>query len=570
MLNIPNEIKSLFLDDSILKNIRIHFPNGEHEDITNYNLEEESFSFTESVCSEDTLKFGLCESAVVQFVTKGIGNIKGMEIQCQIEIDISSLKSEFINEYGQTSSDVPFPFYPVTLGYFTVKSCPKDSIADTESRSIKAYDKLSSQALDYDKTEQLNKYFASDPVCVPRTVYTLERLMLQDFNINHERTMVPVEFKHSLGDSTSSYTGNLVSVNGEKTTFEVRTRTYKFQNIDSDEIYDAVFSNVGMFIQLQSLLKYYKDKYSFTMGSDDYWWLSHGLQIELTDGNSNTVVFNEVYDDEGYLSAAIIKILGYGNISEMKFSIVSYINLHFYEDEMDEEGRDVQQSIDSETVDALIDSITLESLTLYDIERKSIPSVLSFCTLRNVLNAVYEINGTFASINRMTGMLEERSIGGFGLYPSETLYPGDLYPGESSDVLSGGLYTHAVYDDGAIEPYGKIIAHYKTTDKKGNTVDAVYEYKFREDGTTYNLNSNWILQNCIFSEEEVANLCEYMAENIRHITYTPCEVATKGLPWIEAGDTLEILTKKGGFESFVLRRTLSGIQGLIDDIESRG
>ena len=72
------------------------------------------------------------------------------------------------------------------------------------------------------------------------------------------------------------------------------------------------------------------------------------------------------------------------------------------------------------------------------------------------------------------------------------------------------------------------------------------------------------------TEEEVAALCEYMAEKISHIKYTPCSVTAKGLPWIEAGDTIDVLTKKGGFESIILRRTLSGIQGLVDDIEAKG
>mgnify|MGYP006988388335 CR=1 FL=1 len=91
-------------------------------------------------------------------------------------------------------------------------------------------------------------------------------------------------------------------------------------------------------------------------------------------------------------------------------------------------------------------------------------------------------------------MLEERNIAEYGLYPSETLYPsGDLYPQSASSILPKGRYSHATHDDEAVKPYGKIIAHYKTTDAEGHTIDAVYEHSFRE-GITYNLNSNRILQ----------------------------------------------------------------------------
>ena len=565
MLNIPDEIKRLFLDDSILKNIRISFPNGEHRDITAYDLEEESFSFTESLCSQGRLKFGLSEAAVVQFMTKGVGNIKDMEIQCQVEIDISSLDDEFISEYGHTSDDMPFPFYPVTLGFFTVKSCPKESVADTESRNVKAYDRLVSQSLDYDKTDQLNNFFKSNPVCVPQTVYTLERMMLQDFNINHERTMVPVEESEKAGVITAeTYNPTITSANGQKTTgSEVCIHYFTFGNLDNAEIYDVFFTNLAKFTWVHDNLKFYQEEHDFKVGSNDYWWLDHGLQIEIEDCNGNTLVFTEkdAVND-------IISILGYGNIAELHFKYVYSYNVGFY-DEFGE-WQQWEAHIHSADEELLSSYITIKKLELYDIEKKAIPPVLTFCTLRNVLNAVYEINGTFANISRQSGMLEERGIGGFGLFPSETLYPSvGLYPQSASSILPIGRYSHARHDDNDVKPYGKIIAHYKATDEKGYTVDAVYEYVFR-DGITYNLNSNWILQNCIFTEEEIIALCEYMAEKIKHVRYVPCAVTAKGLPWLEAGDTIDVLTTKGGFESIVLRRTLSGIQGLSDSIEARG
>lgn len=565
MLNIPDKVKTLFLNDSILKNIRIHFPNGEHRDITAYDMEEESFSLTESLCSQERLKFGLSEAAVVQFVTKGIGNIKGLEIQCQVEIDISSLDDDFIEEYGQTSDDVPFPFYPITLGFFTVKSCPTESVSDTESRSVKAYDRLISQSLDYDKTEELNNYLKSKPACVPQTVYTLEKMMLQDFNINHERTNIPVEVERKGQVVAETYAPKIVSAEGQTTTgSEIQINVVTLSNFESAEIYDVIFSKLIEFAWIYDDLKFYQEEHGFMVGSNDYWWLDHGLQIEIVDNNGNTLIFTEkdAIND-------VISVLGIGNIIEFRFRYVYSYHIYFYD--VFGELWDWQQYMSSADVESLLNYISIEKLELYDIEKKAIPPVLTSCTLRNILNAVFEINGTFANINRETGMLEERDVGGFALYPSETLYPSDeLYPGDTTDVVPVGLYSHAVHDDSKIKPYGKIIAHYKTTDAEGYTIDAKYEHTFNEDGITYNLNSNWILQNCIFTEEEVAALCVYMEERIRHITYTAGAVSAKGLPWIEAGDTLEVLTNKGGFELIVLRRTLSGIQGLIDDIEAKG
>ena len=139
MISIPEEIKALLKQEQnfISKNLRIHFPNGEHEDITNDNLISESFSFTESICSQDTLKFGLCEASMVEFETIGVGNIKGCEIEVFHEINISGLGEEFIAGYGTITDDVPFPYYRMPYGIFKVDTCPRQS--DMSRRKVTAY-----------------------------------------------------------------------------------------------------------------------------------------------------------------------------------------------------------------------------------------------------------------------------------------------------------------------------------------------------------------------------------------------------------------------------------------------
>ena len=52
--------------------------------------------------------------------------------------------------------------------------------------------------------------------------------------------------------------------------------------------------------------------------------------------------------------------------------------------------------------------------------------------------------------------------------------------------------------------------------------------------------------------------------------YAPSEVHAVGLPYVECGDRISLLTKEGGIETFVFSRTLSGIQSLVDSYESYG
>lgn len=89
MLNIPQTIKDLFKTDGVLKNIRISFPNEERADICNDQIIKESLKFDESISSREEIKFGLCESSQLSFECVDVGNIKGMEIEAAIEIDVT-------------------------------------------------------------------------------------------------------------------------------------------------------------------------------------------------------------------------------------------------------------------------------------------------------------------------------------------------------------------------------------------------------------------------------------------------------------------------------------------------
>lgn len=127
MIFVPDEIKELFEQDSISKNFRVHFPNGEYRDLVNADFVSESVIFTEAVSSDSKIKFGMAEAPSVEFVTYFNHDIKGSIIYCGIEIDITSLGEDFIEQYGTTSDDVSFPYYFVPYGYFLVDSYTADS-----------------------------------------------------------------------------------------------------------------------------------------------------------------------------------------------------------------------------------------------------------------------------------------------------------------------------------------------------------------------------------------------------------------------------------------------------------
>lgn len=122
MLDVPNVIKELFEQDSISKNFRVHFVDGEYRDLVNADFVSESVVFTESAMSASNFKFGLCESGSISFKTYFPEDMKNLWIFCSIEIDVSSLSTSDISRYGMSSSDVPYKFYRVPYGYFLVDS----------------------------------------------------------------------------------------------------------------------------------------------------------------------------------------------------------------------------------------------------------------------------------------------------------------------------------------------------------------------------------------------------------------------------------------------------------------
>lgn len=109
MIDLPIEIKNLFFQSSIKKNFRISFPNGEHDDIINERIVAETISLTESLCSRDTIKFGLSEASVLKFDCFNVDNIKGLTIDAQLEIDVSSVELqeeiELTNFHFETIQD---------------------------------------------------------------------------------------------------------------------------------------------------------------------------------------------------------------------------------------------------------------------------------------------------------------------------------------------------------------------------------------------------------------------------------------------------------------------------------
>lgn len=118
------------------KGILIKFPNGEHEHITNSDVESESLSMTESICSHSPIRFGTCEKAVLQFITRGVGDITGCEIEVELHINADGFYST--NDSALTGGEIFNRYFKIPYGRYVVESCEKDE-SRWERRKIIAY-----------------------------------------------------------------------------------------------------------------------------------------------------------------------------------------------------------------------------------------------------------------------------------------------------------------------------------------------------------------------------------------------------------------------------------------------
>lgn len=215
-------------------------------------------------------------------------------------------------------------------------------------------------------------------------------------------------------------------------------------------------------------------------------------------------------------------------------------------------------------------------LAYYNYDTKEIFDSNSNIQARDVVRSLLEINGCFLNANR-EGELEFVYCTKEGLYPREDLYPqDDLYPRGTNVFMPTASYIKSEYADYKTKEYGKI--QIRKMSSSDNSVENVVQWEYIGDTeyeNTYVMDDNVFYSgtNMVYNKDgmpEVETMLENMYSKILDLSYTPNVTRAIGLPWVEAGDRINMLTANSGFESFVFKRTMNGIQMLKDTFESYG
>lgn len=182
---------------------------------------------------------------------------------------------------------------------------------------------------------------------------------------------------------------------------------------------------------------------------------------------------------------------------------------------------------------------------------------------KTVIVAICEINGCFGNIGRsgkFRYVFLEQNLE--GLYPSQTLFPSDtLFPQEpKTTFISNGTYIPPCkYESYNVQSLSGVLIR-----KEENDVGA----QIGTEDNLYIVQDNFLVYGK--SEEELVGIANNIFGRIRDIKYRPFNTKAKGNPCLEIGDAIRLSTKTDRIESYILTRTLTGIQALIDDYTADG
>lgn len=205
-----------------------------------------------------------------------------------------------------------------------------------------------------------------------------------------------------------------------------------------------------------------------------------------------------------------------------------------------------------------------EEITLVNddmiIEKTIDPEELSGKT---VIEAICEINGCFGHIGRngkLRYVVLEQMIE--GLYPADDLYPSDdLYPADpmGTTEVSRSHYISCQYEDFICQHVDKLQIR-----QEENDIGAI-------SGTgdnCYIIEDNFLVYGK--SAADLQTIADNVLSVIGVVWYRPAQVEARGNPCLEVGDGILLHTTRETIYTYILQRTLKGIQALKDSYTAEG
>lgn len=181
---------------------------------------------------------------------------------------------------------------------------------------------------------------------------------------------------------------------------------------------------------------------------------------------------------------------------------------------------------------------------------------------KTVVTAICEINGCFGNINR-EGKFEYIFLKAItsALYPAEDLFPSDnLFPSDANTESMTGHYITFDYEDFQSKEITQL--EIKTSEDNAGAIVGT-------SGNNYSITGNFLVSDKTGAElEQIAN---NLLPIMKQAAYTPIKSCTcVGNPCLTLGEPIRFNTTREIVETYLLQRTLTGVQSKRDSISAQG
>lgn len=614
MIKVPGQIRALLKTDDVKKNLRVVFDAGEAADITSKNILINTFNFSESICSESDFRFGRCESSSITFTAELEENIKGAIINCWIEVDISTEDAGFIAQYGQRSADVDYDFYPISLGTFMVEKCDRQNNA--RLRKVEAYtvDGLSTtvEYITYTKQAPSSRTKISG-----LTAFEIKKMSLpvhkNAYNLNGVNAMhallnlkpQPARLSGERLSMSDNGGTNIDYTLSDGRTLTIQTRRYKAREIINSDYnlwwYDFDATNIVRDIKnkLLEIIPGETEVIKKVISGREIPRPECVLGFQAT----STRGFTRGAEGEGYkngyfdvnLSVTSADLTNISEHSSTGIYFINYVKIEINGSEVakiypnkgyhngggiygyDIGAKDGQYEAYPELKIPLsrVYSQTISSTKFYIVPVIDYFGGSSGYDMRSFIEGWAELNTLIGGYSRSGGGYAFKTLQELGgLYPSATLYPATtLYPSGAKEFIAAGSIQRLTYDDAITLPYGKVTW---TGTPKGATEEQTIEVNIisdveslsLDDYLTYDLTANYVLQRFAdtYTEAQIKAFCQAVADALKGLQYYPVNVTAQGMPYLEAGDWVEVETPTGIYCTCIMKRTIKNVMNMTDQI----
>ena len=181
---------------------------------------------------------------------------------------------------------------------------------------------------------------------------------------------------------------------------------------------------------------------------------------------------------------------------------------------------------------------------------------------KTVVTAICEINGCFGNINR-EGKFEYVFLKAItsALYPAEDLFPADnVFPSDANTESMTGHYIAFDYEDFQSKAITQL--EIKTSEDNAGAIVGTA-------GNNYSITGNFLVSDKTGAElEQIAN---NLLPIMKQAVYTPIKSCTcVGNPCLTLGEPIRFNTTREIVETYLLQRTLTGVQSKRDSISAQG